>query len=377
MALVALDRGVHWPFSRQEHNIIATTNLTTLDATAEKVAFIGHLFVEGRNASPHTISGAGGGSISWKAGTVTFADGSSTFEIGIQDVDVTTGAPVRPDGTFDVSAQLTGGGGGITTAVWNTTDMTQGTKTLTHGDRIAVVFDFTNRAGSDSVIVTSANALAGGINGPVQFLTGSWAQGSGNSSVVIAFDDGVLGVIDLGFPILSSSNTNFTDATNPDEVGILFQVPFDCKIDGIVPYTGSIDATTALIVTLYADPLGTPTAVVGPTTYEAEAMAGPNVSAPSPILLATEVSLTKNTDYCLALRATGAGNTPYSLVNLGHADHRKFYQGGTTLARVSRNNGSGSFSSTSTTSIPLHSVRISQVDDGTGTGSGSGMVFGG
>jgi hypothetical protein len=296
----------------------------------------------------------------------------------LQDVDITTGVPARPDGTFDVSAQLTGGGGGITTAVWNNTDMTQGTKTLTHGDRVAIVFDFTNRAGSDSVVVMASNTTAGGINGPVQFLTGSWAQGLGQSPCVIHFDDGVLGVLDLGYPITSTANTNFTDSSNPDEVGILFQVPFDCKIDALVPYTGAVDANTSVIVALYSDPLGTPTAIVGPVTYEAEAITGPNVSAPSPLLLTTEVSLTKNTTYCMSIKAAGSGATLYSTLTLANANYRKFWPGGTTLSRATRNNGSGAFTDASTTTgLPLFSVRISQVDDGTGSGSGSGMVFGG
>lgn len=86
---------------------------TILNATGETLFMVGHVWLENPLSGAKTISAAGGGSIVWRSGSVTFSNGSTVFDVGIQDVSTAT-APAQGDGTFDVYASFTGGGGGVT-----------------------------------------------------------------------------------------------------------------------------------------------------------------------------------------------------------------------------------------------------------------------
>ena len=94
----------------------------TVDATGEITAVMGHIFIQGRPTSPKTISAAGGGSITFRAQSTTFAavGPPSTVVIGIQDVSPTAGPGPQPDGAFDVSKTLTSGVDTISSNAWKT-----------------------------------------------------------------------------------------------------------------------------------------------------------------------------------------------------------------------------------------------------------------
>ena len=153
-------------------HITRTTNPSgiTLDATGETCFMIGHLMLENPLGGSKTISSAGGGSIVWRTGAVTFANASTTFRVGLQDLS-TSSAPAQGDGTFDVQAAFTGGGGGVTASSVQTSVMTTGTKTLSHGDKIAISFSMAARGGTDSVVVSINDSGMYSNNAP--FLTRS------------------------------------------------------------------------------------------------------------------------------------------------------------------------------------------------------------
>jgi len=88
-------------------------SLSTLNATGETAFFVGYCCLQNPLGGSKTISAAGGGKIVWVAFAVTFADAGTTFDVGIQDVS-TTATPSQGDGTWDVKASFTGGGGGVT-----------------------------------------------------------------------------------------------------------------------------------------------------------------------------------------------------------------------------------------------------------------------
>jgi len=108
--------------------------------------------------------------------------------------------------------------------------MTTGTKTLNHGDLIAIAFDFTTRGGADSVTVTygPSNPIARNLPCVMNNTTGAFAkQGGGTPNVYIKFDDGTIGWIDGGyFFTLINSNVliNVASAT-ADEYGNLINLP--------------------------------------------------------------------------------------------------------------------------------------------------------
>ncbi len=352
--------------------------LGTMDATAEKLAFIGYvIFEDGPSASSKTLST---GNIQYRTNAVTFANAGTTVDIGIQDVDATTSNPPRPDGTFDVKTTLTGGGGGITTTAWNTATMNSGSKSISHGQLIAVVFDMTARAGADSVIIgggysqTLWGANFGLTDQPFGLNnTGSWATTSYClPNIVITFDDGTRAYLAKGIPF-SSVNTEaaFSDSSNPDERGMIFQVPWDCKISALIGSVAYNNATTSdAVLTLYSTPLGTP-ASMGSFTLNAETenISTFNYSAIRLYPFTAEISLTKNTDYCIAYKATSTGTIQLPHITLGSANHRAALPFGTTMRKGTRNNSSGAFSEESpAVTVYGMGIQISSFDDGIGAG---------
>ena len=350
-----MPRCLWWPGFGTEHAFITASGAAgTLDAATEKLALCGMLYINGRPASTKTLSAAGGGSISFRLGTTTWLSaGLSSLDVGLQDLDVTTGS-IRPDGTFDVKNTLTAPTG-LTSAAWNTVSMTggSGSKTLSHGDFVAVVFDMVTRGGADSVIITGVSptlTTTPQIPACSAFDGAAWAVTQSRlPNVVITFDDGTLATIDGGFPLFTgdTATDQYDDATNPDERGQLFQVPFDCSVDALWGILRGDSATTAdYLFTLYSDPLGTPASAFQHTGL-AERLGGANTAGLVLITMATPVNLSKNTNYAVAFKSTSTGDLRLERKTLADEAHRAFLLGGTTCAKVTRNNASGAFSAES------------------------------
>lgn len=340
-----------------------------MDATAERVAFIGQVYMEGRSTAGKTFSAAGGGTISWRAGAVTFANAGTTLDIGIQGVASGAGPAAQPDGSYVVSRTFTGGGAGPTANAWNNTSMAAGTgsTTITHGDLIAVVWDMTARAGADQVNVTSGSSVPLSLTGRQRsgansFTSGAWGTTNNNAAnVVLTMDDGTLAILDFAFSASTSSTEAFQDSTNPDERGMIFQVPWSCKVDSLWFVGQQAGATSDFTIKLYSDPTGTPS-LLASLAVPAEQMGSINTTNTNVFLLPTEISLTKNTDYIVSVLGTGAGNIGLNMNVLGNTDYRKFLPGSTTLAKATRNNSTGAFTA-ETPAITMYSmgVRISQL----------------
>src|SRR3990172_6421351 len=145
--------GLHYPLIM--YNGYGQTSSGTLDAAGEKIVFIGRMYLEGGPGSK-TISSAGG-KIDWRTSAVTWATPGSALRVGIADVDLTKGPPGRDDGTFDVRKDLVQGTDSLASNTWVSTAMDTGTKTIAHGDLVAIVFELTATLGVDSVQVAKTN----------------------------------------------------------------------------------------------------------------------------------------------------------------------------------------------------------------------------
>lgn len=376
MSLVALPLGLLWPWG--ERPAFGSGGSITLDAAGEKVAFIGRVYLEGRPAAAKTINTSGSSNLIWSvASSPVFDNASSEFRVGFQGVDSTTGVPARPDGTWSVYAAVTTASNAsptlTTSSNFHEKAPTSGSLSITHGDLVAVVCEMTSRAGSDSVAVQTnggARGMAsGGVPATVNNTSGSWVGMTSIAPLVVfVCSDGTRGYIDGGFPALAESLI-WSDATNPDEVGEAFQVPFACKADAFTLTMRTADANSDFTVTLYSDPFGTPTALAT-VTWLAEKFGPVATEFCATFPLSTEVDLSASTDYVVAVKATGSGNIRLTRVLLSAAADRTLLgPGGTTLNGVTRNNGSGAFSSSTTTHYPL-GVRLSQVQDGSGSAGG-------
>lgn len=381
MALTATPLGLYFPNGGLTR-FPSISTATTLNTATDQSVMIGHVYWEGR-ASSKTISSAGG-QIKWLPGaSITFANGGTTVDVGIQDVDAVSGPPVRGDGTFDVKGTLTGGVSTITASTLNTVSMSTGSKTIAHGDLVAVVLNMTARAGADSIQTTgNVGPSPSGLNarpGMTQFKSSSWTANGGVPNVFLVADDGTLGVFNSTTPITTASSESYGSSTNPNERGFIFQLPWDCKIDSIFTTLSNVSGNASdATIAIYSDPTGTPAVVSGTSVTilgENYDRTGSNLFLE--VLLASEVSLTANTDYCLAVKATGSTSVSLANYTLQDTNLRKFITGGTTLKKATRNGGSGAFTAESP-AVTMYQlgIRISEFNDTSAGAGGSVGVIG-
>jgi hypothetical protein len=341
------------------------TNTFTMDAVAEKVALIGTVYIDGRPGTAKTISSASG-KIHFLPGTATFADTlttPTTIRVGIQDLDDTTGGSgagvgATVDGSFDVYADLVAGTDTITTSTWKTVAMSSGTKDITHGQKIAIVFDMTARGANntDTVQVTGVAISAGNAGFPqLQHNTASWVRQASIPICVIEFDDGTLGTIEGSMQFSAITAVSYASNSTPDEYGVLFQLPFESTAISIwMIGRPSTNAANGELI-LYSDPLGTPVAEAT-ITLDANNFNLSDGLRLGEWVLPTAKTLSANTDYAVTFRPTTTTNVSLTYFTLADANYRKF-MAGTNVSRAHRTDNAGAFTST-TTSYPMIGVKL-------------------
>ena len=293
---------------------IAGTTSDTLNAANETFAFIGQVLLENPLSGSKTLSSAGGGRIVWTTGSVTFSNGATTFDIGIQDVSTTTSI-AQPDGTFDVKASFTGGGGGITASAVNTSVMTTGTKTIAHGDLIAITLAMTTRGGTDSIAVVLNNMTNywgdSLLPGVVNNTSGTWARNvTALPNAYIIFDDGTIGwLAGTSFTKTAPILLNYNSGTGTaDEYGNLLKYPVTFNALGISLTGYAATASADFELLLYSTPLGTPV-VERTITVDATQLTSSNGTRLKGMFLFSSPFLLKaRTEYAITLRPTTTNN---------------------------------------------------------------------
>lgn len=358
------------------------------NAANASTQFIGQLYLPGHTGSK-VISAAGGGAIAWVTGTTsTFADTTgtgTTFQVGIQNVDESA-TIARGTGTFDVYKTLTAGTDTLSAASLQITSMGSGTKTIFHGDKIAVVFQMTTRgsAATDNVQVkgVAAYASTGGVVASTYMQrpattrnsTGaSFVVSNSSPNVAIVFDDGTIGTLDGSFfssLAAMSAGTTFTSLSTPDEYAMVFQTTFPCKIDALYAVVSQVTSSSAYELILYGDPEGTPT-VLYTETVPATAEQAVNVYRGRVVTLPNQISLTANTKYAIAVRPTTNNSVGIKYFQVPNSLYWATHSLGSNCYLSTRTNQTGAFSATPT-QRPLFAFRISALDDGTAVGSGGG-----
>lgn len=316
-----------------------------------KNAVFGYLYIDG---------GAGGEAkvcstsctIQWMPGAITWANSATTLDIGIQDMDAATGPPAQPDGTFDVKATVTPAGGAnphtITANTWNTVTMTTGTKTMSTGDLIAIVWHLTNLGGADSV-TTRIHGSGATVNMP-QAITynGSWVAGGGVPNALIVFDDGTRGWIQGSALWSATSAGTYVSTDNPDEKAIICQTDFDAIVIGMYGYISMTNGATATL-TFYNDPLGTPTTPTGAQLSPNEAhMTASATTRTYAALIPTPFEIKANTPWAVGFAATNGTNVSVATDTVNAAADMASYSGGVNCYQGTRQNGTGAFTAGTT-----------------------------
>ncbi len=305
MSQVRLTAGISkYPnFVQLDANIGSTI---ALNAGGETAHAVGYIMLENPNGGSKTISAAGGGAIIWRTSAVTFSNAGTTFKVGIQDVS-TVSSPSQGDGTFDVEASFTGGGGGITGAATQTSVMTSGTKTIAQGQLVSITFSMTARGGADTVSL-QLKAIAAYPSAPnlptvTNNTSGAYVKSSILPNCYIRFNDGTIGWF-LGHPYYELQPTSLTFNSTTvtfDEYGNIINSPGTFDALGIyVLITAGTAADFELI--LYSNPLGTP--VAERTVVVDATQLGSATSNIVEVLFTSPFTIKRNTDYAISVRPT-------------------------------------------------------------------------
>ncbi len=351
---------------------ISSTNGSTVDATGESITLIGICHVTGGTGSK-TISAAGGGKIRWKTSTsITWANGSTNFRIGVQDV-ANTGIE---DATFDVYADLVPGVESVAANTSYSTAMETGTKTITEGDIIAISFELTNRAGAD--IVTIALQATQGSYSTINFSPYVTADvGSGPvkaagtaAGVLLEFDDGTIGWVSIdGWPTSVSSATASSsfnlNTAGTDEYAAIFQVPFKLSMSAAEIVVGSLATTDNFELIFYTDPLGTPVADET-ISYDPDFTGSVSSSGLVQARWTSAKTLLPNTWYGVAIRPTTTNSITTSFFNMtsGFEKYKAVSDFGLNIKYCGRLNQSGAFTEVQTYQMPVFAIYINKLDAG-------------
>jgi hypothetical protein len=344
----------------QPFNISGTTS-SIVNAVGESAAFIGELYLSTGPGTSKTISSAGG-KLWFSTAVATWASAGTTLRVGIQDVNAATGVE---DGTFDVFDDLVQGTDTLTSGAIKEVTLSSGTKTITHGDTIAVVVEMTVRNGTDSVSVSRINVLS-----DFPYCTADTGAGPAKATnlpfCAVQFDDGTIGCFGADTLPMTAGTQLFGSGSTPDEYALVFQVPFSCAINALGARLSQVTAGDDAVMALIANPLTSPTDLATATLTGALQGA---IGAPAGFGLfeLAETALAINTPYAIAYRPTTAPSRSLAILTLPHADVRQALPFGTTMQGATRTD-LGAFT-TSTTVMPDIGFRISQLDDGAGGGS--------
>jgi hypothetical protein len=287
----------------------------------------------------------------------------ATLTVGYQTV--TNAVPHRGSGTYVRSGTVD-----ASTLTSNTAFSTTvtGSGTVSHGDLIAVVAEFTAfTSGTLQILIADTAAMP---QNPSCFINSTVIAGSPN--VLLEATDGSFGTFRGGYWQSATGSTTFGQTL---QHGLRFKMPFNGKVDGMTMHFRTASSGGTADVYLYTDVLGTPTAVSGfPKSFTAQHFGGTTSTLRATYLnFGEEITLTKDTNYGLVVHNTSATaiNLEYAYADVGAAAQTRIYAGdGNALSLITRTGTSGAFTE-NTTRIPLMDIRLSSVDDGTG---GSGLV---
>jgi hypothetical protein len=315
-----------------------------------------------------------------KTGTLNTVHFEQTAQGSIQDLHISfqdLDSNNDPDGTADQYRVYTPTAPDINNYVsvgLITSDGTDvGTKrSVTQGDRMAVVIRFDSTAG-DITFRTGATkdgtkdetapyALFSADSGSNWTLHADWL------TLMLEYEtDGIVHIPDT-LPVLSRNTFSAGSASSPDEIGFKFQVPFPCKVAGVMFNAQS----HADVVVGIENSAGTTIAAEVAAFWEQDtATQGTHRSF---YFEEAAVELEADTDYYVTWRPiTTTSRTTYTW-DIQDAAARAGLPWGTTSSYNTRTDG-GAWTEDQTITV-LMSLIISAVDDGAGGGGGGGRGAG-
>lgn len=336
-------------------NWMGILEATTLSTSGDVMHQIGQILWADQGTNK-TIS-----KIHFPLGAVTFNGGVSALQLGLQTVDNL--APHRGDGTFDVYGTLTA----LTANAVNFVTISSGTQTYSHRELVDFVIQYSTFTTGDSIEVLAIDSSSAA---QLPAVLKNTSVLSLVPNIILEDSEGTVGILAAGSFISNAEQILWNSGSTPNEYGNIFRVPFNCKVIGVHMMHRFTNASGAGTINLYSDPTGTPSSMVSKSFSLAEFGTSTATQRGGVLLFDSEVTLTKDTDYCIAVAPSNTNNHEMIKLSLGTAGFAAAMSGGTTVKQASRS--SGAFSTDTSAYLPINIV-ISQIDDGAG-GSTSGMI---
>lgn len=298
------------------------------------------------------------------AASTTFVNATSRLTLGIMDLD----SGGLPDGTFDVSKELTSASGYTANAINGFLLDTAGSKSVTDGNAYALVAKWTAYGGADSIQITTSNMTrAVHPYGVVDTGSGATKQIDGDIRIMLEFADGTIGYFSAQ-TVIQASTMSWNSGSTPDEYAMIFQFPFPFQICGMEGAIYSLSGDFEVL--LYSDPEGTPSVELTLTVDKDNTHSGGDSF--SGFNWASTFNGSANTKYAVALRPTSASGITSRYISVGSGNSQLFVGSsifGTNGYMGTRSNQTGAFSTT-TYQLPAWGLRLTGFDAG---GSGGGL----
>jgi len=346
--------------------IAATYTSSVIDATGEQHAWVGRVW--NKDQATKSITKVG-----FLPGTIVSAGGSG-LRLSLQDPDLTTGNPARPDGTQDQTVDFLASA--LTSDTWYQTLALSASRSVAYGEPLAVVleYDAGGRLGSDAVNVKSpARSGSTGVPPTVMqgLLTASWAAVAVVPNILLEFTDGTFGTLNGAVALATLGSDTFNSGSAFDEVALEFTVPFACKIDGAWLLMRAASATRNFDIVLYQGTTELVSVSIDAETLRSYAFEHMEVSfAPQ--------TLAPATTYRLALRPTTTGSNELLWMTVAAAGHWQAHQVDLSWAYNTRVDA-GAWGTADATKRPIGGLRFCAFDNGAGGGGGPhsyGFLFG-
>lgn len=339
----------------------AYLNSSAFVATGDKHAWVGRVYFRER-AGTKNIQFVG-----LRFGAVTKAGGSA-LTVSLQDVSLTAGPPMQPDGTQDQTVAVPNSA--IAANAWLQTGNFNAVRPVSYGELLAVVteYDGAGRLGADSfVLVGITQAGAARLHGQgCNIVSGVPTAHACLPNVLLGFADGTFGTLYGGYPSSALGTHGYANATPvADEYAIGIQFPFPTKICGVqLPLAPNAGADCSVI--LYAGT--TPLQAVSVDANAVAAVGGPRFCyVPFP-----ETALAADTLYYVAVRPDTANGIGIYYADVASANHLQAHEGGTAFIEYFRVDG-GAWNAVPTRR-PFISVELSAFDDGAGVAGGGAAL---
>lgn len=350
-----------------------------IDSANEYVDFMGRVCWDGYPSSAKTVSSAGG-KVIWRTGAVTWTTAGTTLRISIQDLNGATAIP-RGDDTDDVYLDIVYG----TTAIAPTTDyasgaqsaFTNGSKSIAHGDLVAIRFRFHAHTSTNLVNVIARNSNGRGWPS-VSHNTTAVAALSATPNVMIVADDGTVGWLEgSGFTGALTSRTFDSGTATADEYGSAFTIPFGIEVCGIEWIVRASVVTGAGVdLNLFTGSAGSPTKS-RTVTFDSQHFAG-NTAVTSVFygkhLFSSPVEIAANSWFALTAMPLDTNSDilmhEYSITNFSSASKALAVLGG-TVKKATRLNNAGAITEDANAII----VNLAPIISGIDVSSGGGTIY--